>query len=227
MVAQYAAADWKQMQEFYEYHDELPEHLQLDKAEIQAFKKLWKKAMNQVCSFSFVVDWFQARAQEIYDSGAKEISIPTPTGSVQKMFYPVYEVKQVKSFYSGSLKYKEEKETKLTEYYPTDKPDIKKWLSSITANAIHSLDGSCLAIGLHDFPESFSTVHDAIYCYAGSTMDDILVKLKQSFKETVEFDIWGEFLRANNLPEDNPESYPPIVGNLDLNKVLESDYIFA
>ena len=58
-------------------------------------------------------------------------------------------------------------------------------------------------------------------------MDDILARLKQSFKETVEFDIWGEFMKANNLPEDNPDSYPPIVGNLDLNKVLESDYIFA
>ena len=227
MVAQYAASDWKQSQELYEYHDALPEELKLNKDEIKSFKALWKEAMKKVCSFSFVVDWFQARAQEIYDSGAKEIRIPTPTGSVQRMFYPEYEVKQVKSFYSGSLKYKENKDTKITEYIPTDKPNLDKWLSSITANAIHSLDGSCLTIGLHDFPVSFSTVHDAVYCYASSSMDDILERLKAAFIETVSFDIWTEFLKANNLPTDNPKSYPPIVGNLDLSQVMQSDYIFA
>ena len=227
MVAQYAAAEWKQMEEFYEYHDELPQHLQLNRSEVKAFKTLWQQAMSSVCSFSFVVDWFQARAKEIYDRGAKEIRIPTPTGSLQRMFYPTYEVKQVMSFYSGSLKYKGRQETKLTEYHPTDEPNLKKWLSSITANTIHSLDGSCLAIGLHDFPTSFSTVHDAVYCYASSAMDDILTRLKEAFVETVSYDIWTEFLKANDLPLDNPLSYPPIVGNLDLNTVLDSDYIFA
>ena len=222
MVAQYSAGIQKQMMEFYEFHDELPEDMQMSKEEIKAFRKLWVKAMEQVCSFSFVVDWFQARAQEIYDSGKKEIIVPSPTGSIQHMYYPIYKAERVKSFHHGELRF-----TKLTEYVPTDEPDIKKWLSSVTANTIHSLDASILALGLGDFPESFSTVHDAIYTYAGSCMDDILAKLKQAYVDTVSFDIWTEFLEANGLPTDNPESYPPIVGNLDLNRVLESDYIFA
>jgi DNA-directed RNA polymerase len=174
-----------------------------------------------VCSFSFVVDWFQARVQEIFDSGKTIVNIPMPTGSTQVMKYPIYKPHQVKSFHHGSLGY-----TKLTEYKPTDKPDMKKWNSSITANAIHSLDASCLALGLKQFPVAFSTVHDAVYTYGASCMDDILASLKQSYIDTVSFDIWTEFLTANGL-EATPENAPPIVGNLDLSMVLQSDYIFA
>ena len=225
MVAQYGANEWKQMEEFYELHDELIEEEQLTKEEIKEFRKLWKQAMNEVCSFNFVVDWFQARVKEIFDSGANEIRIPTPTGSVQRMFYPIYKLKQVKSFYSGSMNYRDE--TRLTEYEPTDKPDLNKWLSSTPPNVIHSLDGSLLAIALHNFDEPFSSVHDAIYCYASNSMNKVLKKLKEAYVETVSFDIWTEFLKANNLPTDNPVSYPPIVGNFDIKEVLNSDYIFA
>lgn len=146
MVAQYSAGLQKQMMEFYEYHDELPEHLQLTQDEVRLFRKLWSQAVNKVCSFSFVVDWFQDRVQEIFDSGKTVVNIPMPTGSTQVMRYPIYKPHQVKSFHHGSLGY-----TKLTEYKPTDKPDLKKWNSSITANAIHSLDASCLALGLKQF----------------------------------------------------------------------------
>ena len=221
MVAQYAAGEWKQMQEFYDYHDDLPEDLQFNEEEIKAFKVLWQKAMAKECSFSFVIDWFQARAQEIYDSGAKEIKIPTPTGSLQRMFYPEYKTKQQDTFYHGSMRYR------LTEWVPTDKPNVKKWLSSIVPNAIHSLDGSLLAIGLHDFDVSFSTVHDAVYTYAGSCMDDMLTRLKRGYVEAVSYDIWTEFMIANGLDHTDPTLAPPIVGTLDLDMVMKSDYIFA
>jgi DNA-directed RNA polymerase len=219
MVAQYSAGIQRQMEEFYAIHDDLPEALQLNDEEIKVFRKLWQEALSEVCSFTFVVEWFQARAQEIYDSGKKQIMIPMPNGSTQIMRYPLYKPHNVKSFHHGSISW-------LTEYLPTDEPDIKKWLSSITANTIHSLDASLLSLGLADFPEAFSTVHDACYTYCGTCMDDMLQRLKEAYVATVSFDIWGEFLKANDL-ENKPETAAPIVGNLDLNQVLKSDYIFA
>ena len=219
MVAQYSAGIQRQMGEFYEIHDDLPEQQQFEKEELKAFRNLWQQALSEVCSFTFVVEWFQARVQEIYDSGRKEVLIPTPNGSVQVMRYPIYKPKQVKSFHHGSISW-------IAEYEPTDEPDIKKWLSSITANTIHSLDGCLLSLALANFPEAFSTVHDACYTYAGTCMDEMLDRLKQAFVQTVSFDIWTEFLTLNGL-EVNATTAPPIVGNLDLKQVLKSDYIFA
>jgi DNA-directed RNA polymerase len=219
MVAQYSAGIQKQTQEFYEIHDDLPESQQLDTEEVKAFRKLWQQALAEVCSFTFVVEWFQARVNEIYASGKKEVLIPTPNGSTQVMRYPIYKPCNVQSFHHGSISW-------MKEYKPTDEPDLKKWESSITANTIHSLDGCLLSLGLGDFPVAFSTVHDAVYTYATSSMDDMLQRLKQAFVDTVSFDIWTEFLKANDL-EINATTAPPIVGNLDLKQVLKSDYIFA
>ena len=219
MVAQYSAGIQRQMQEFYELHDDLPDAQQFDEDELKAFRRLWQQALAEVCSFTFVVEWFQARVQEIYDSGRKEVLIPTPNGSVQEMKYPIYKPHRVQSFHQGSL-------TWMTEYEPIDEPDLKKWMSSITANAIHSLDGCLLALALADFTESFSTIHDAVHTYAGTCMDEMLMRLKQAYVDTVSFDIWTEFLTINGL-EVNATTAPPIVGNLDLKQVLNSDYIFA
>jgi DNA-directed RNA polymerase len=221
MVAQYSAGIQKQMTELYEYHDTLPDHLQFTRDELKAYRQYWVMAMDSVCSFNFVVEWFQQRVQEIYNKGAKEIKIPTPSGCMQRMFYPVYEVERVKSFHNGQLNY-----PRITDYKPTDEVDLSKWLSSITANTIHSLDASIMVLALHDFSESFSTIHDAIHTYGGECMDEILYRLKKAFVEVVTFDIWSEFLKANDL-EETPENAPPIVGNLDVNMVLNSDYIFS
>lgn len=218
MVAQYSAGIQRQMQEFYAVHDDLPESLQLDIEEIKAFRKLWEQAIADVCSFTFVVEWFQQRVNEIYAAGKKEIRIPSPNGSAQIMRYPLYRPNRVQSFHHGSL-------TWVTEYEPTDEPDLKKWMSSITANAIHQLDG-CLLSVLASFNESFSTVHDAAYTYCGSCMDEMLALLKRGYVDTVSYNIWDEFLKANDLPI-TPDTAPPIVGNLDLQMVLRSDYIFA
>ena len=221
MVAQYAAGTQKQMMVFYDFHDGLEEHYQMNKDEIKAFRKLWAEAMNSVCSFSFVIDWFKSRVEEIIANGSTKIVIPTATGSTQTMTYPIYERKRVKSFHHGTMSY-----SQIEDYEQTDKPDYDKWLSSITANVVHSIDASIMVKGLVDFPHSFSTIHDAAHTYAGQPMDEMLFRLKVGFIEAVSFNIWDEFRRANNLPII-PETAPPIVGNLDLQDVMSSDYIFC
>ena len=221
MVAQYGAGDQKQMDEFWQFHDqEVPTKYKLIKEEFKAVRKLWFPAMKKVCSFTFVLDWFQKKVQEIYDSGAKEVIIPTPVGSIQIMNYPEYDIHRVKSFHHGNLNYK------MSDYLPTDKPDINKWISAITANTVHSIDSSVMVLSFEDFPYDFSTIHDAAYTYAGKPMDFMIKNLKEGFIKACSFNIWDEFRKANNLPID-PKSPPPIVGNLDLDSVRHSDYIFS
>tara|TARA_B100001989_G_scaffold199791_1_gene148321 strand:+ start:1627 stop:4233 length:2607 start_codon:yes stop_codon:yes gene_type:complete len=221
MVAQYGAGDQKQMDEFWQFHDqEVPTKYKLIKEEFKAVRKLWFPAMKRVCSFTFVLDWFQKKVQEIYDSGAKEVIIPTPVGSIQIMNYPEYDIHRVKSFHHGNLNYK------MSDYQPTDKPDINKWISAITANTVHSIDSSVMVLSFDNFPYDFSTIHDAAYTYAGEPMDFMIKNLKEGFIKACSFNIWDEFRKANNLPID-PKSPPPIVGNLDLDSVRQSDYIFS
>ena len=127
---------------------------------------------------------------------------------------------RVKSFHYGSQDYK------TYEHEPTDEAGIKKWLSSVTANTIHSIDASAMVLAFKDFQYSFSTIHDAAHTYAGKAMDEMLVNLKKGFIEAVSFNIWDEFRKHNDLSLD-PKSSPPIVGNLELDSVMNSDYLFS
>jgi hypothetical protein len=216
MVFQYSAGIRKQMEEFYQIHDELPSHLQLNKSETKELWKLWPQATEQSMSVDAVISWFQARVTELHKMGKKEILIPNATGAVQVMRYPLYEVKQVKSFHTG----------RLTEYIPTGEVDLRAWKRAITANATHMCDAAILAIGLHDFDSAFSTVHDAAYTYPNKSMQEMLDRLRKGYVEAVKMDIWDEFRKINGLPLDPATAFPK-TNTLDLDDVLNSDYIFA
>jgi hypothetical protein len=221
MVAQYGAGEQRMMEEFWEFHDsEVPKRYRLNRDEMKAFRKLWMPAMNKVCSFKFVLDWFQQRAQEIHNSGKKKILVPTPSGSTQIMKYPIYDRKRIKTFHYGSLNYK------ISDYIPTKEADLKDWRRAITANTIHSIDASIMVKAFRNFNHNFSTIHDAAHTYASKAMDEMTDRLKEAFIEACSFNIWDEFRKANDLNIDNKNT-PPIVGNLDLQDVKHSDYIFS
>ena len=217
MVFQYSAGIKKQMSEFYKIHDDLPEHLQLDKDEVKAFRELWTKTTSETMSVDSVIAWFQARVEEIYKSGKTEVLIPNATGSVQVMKYPLMKkVRQVQSFHNG----------RFTEYEDTGKPDIKAWKRAITANATHMTDSAIMAIALHDFPYAFSTIHDAAHTYATEAMDLMTDRLKDGYVQAVGMDIWDKFREINGLPIEPATDFPK-TNTLNLEDVRHSDYIFA
>lgn len=219
MVFQYSAGLPKQMQEFREVHEseDFPSHLRLNEAEVTALWKLWTKATSAVMSVDTVIKWFQERVKEIYANGKTEVLIPNATGAVQVMKYPLYELRRVKSFHNGQLTFRE----------PTGEADLKAWKKAVLANATHMVDAALLSIALHDFDCSFSTVHDAAYCYGNSSMTQMLSRLKGGFKQAVEFNIWDEFRKINGLDHTDPTTAFPTTDTLDLDEVLDSDYLFA
>ena len=218
MVFQYSAGLPKQMQEFKAIHDddEFPSELRLTEDEVTTLWKIWSKATSAVMSVDTVIDWFQKRVVEIYKSGKTEVLIPNATGAVQVMRYPLYELRRVKSFHNGQLTFREE----------TGEADVKAWKRSILANATHMCDSAILVKALKDFDCSFSTVHDAAYCYATGSMTQMLDRLKDGFKQAVEFNIWDEFRTINGLPVDANTDFPK-TNTLKLKSVLDSDYLFA
>jgi len=168
-------------------------------------------------SVDTVIKWFQERVKEIHKQGKTQVLIPNATGAVQVMKYPLYETKRVKSFHNGQLTFRE----------PTGEADLKGWKKAILANATHMVDAALLSIALHDFDCSFSTVHDAAYCYCNSSMTEMLNRLKFGYKQAVEFNIWDEFRRINGLDPNDPTTSFPTTDTLHLDEVLDSDYLFA
>lgn len=219
MVFQYSAGLPKQMAEFKEIHndEDFPSHLRLTEPEITALWTLWTKATSAVMSVDTVIKWFQERVKEIHKQGKTQVLIPNATGAVQVMKYPLYDLKRVKSFHNGQLTFRE----------PTGEADLKGWKKAILANATHMVDAALLSIALHDFDCSFSTVHDAAYCYANDSMTQMLSRLKQGYKQAVEFNIWDEFRRINGLDPNDPTTSFPTTDTLHLDEVLDSDYLFA
>ena len=219
MVFQYSAGLQKQMTEFYAVHDDesFPSELRFDKDEMKAFRQLWNKTTSQTMSVDSVIAWFQARVEEIYKMGKKQVLIPNATGSIQVMKYPKKEaVAQVKSFHQG----------RFTEYKDTDEVDIKAWKRAITANATHMCDSAIMCLALYNFPFAFSTIHDAAHTYASSAMDLMTERLKDGYIQAVKMDIWDEFRRLNGLPIEPATDFPK-TNTLDLEVVRQSDYIFA
>ena len=217
MVFQYSAGIRKQMSEFYQIHDDMPEELQMTRDETKALWKLWQQTTAESMSVDSVINWFQDRAKEIAAMGKNFILIPNAAGVVQVMKYPkVEKTKQVVSFHNG----------RFTEYQSSDLPDTDAWKRAITANATHMTDSAIMVLALHDFPYAFSTIHDAAHTYATGAMDMMLERLKDGYIKAVEMDIWDEFRRINGLPIDATTDFPK-TNTLDLEVVRQSSYIFA
>ena len=219
MVYQYSAGLPKQMLEFRELHDseDFPQELRLHQEEINALWKLWPQATSKVMSVESVIKWFQARVTELHKLGKTEVLIPNATGAIQVMKYPLYNIKRIKSFHNGLISFRE----------PTGEADLKGWKKAVLANATHMTDAAILSIALRDFKYSFSTVHDAAYCYATDAMSDMLSQLKLGFVEAVQFNIWNEFRQINGLDPNDPHTSFPQTNTLNLKDVVNSSYLFA
>lgn len=219
MVYQYSAGLPKQMQEFKNIQDDdkFPEELKMTQDEVTAMYKLWPKATSKVMSVKSVIDWFQQRVIELHKLGKKEVLIPNATGSVQVMRYPLFEIRRIKSFHNGQMTFRIE----------TGEADLKGWKRAILANATHMTDGAILALALHNFDCSFSSVHDAAYCYANGSMSEMLGRLKKGFVDATSFNIWDEFRKINGLDHTDPTTDFPTCNTLKLSEVLDSDYLFA
>ena len=173
-----------------------------------------------ILSVQFIFSGQLNRTSGLYDldeDGKKEVLIPNATGAIQVMKYPLYDCKRVKSFHNGLITFRE----------PTGEADLKGWRKAVLANATHMCDAAILSIALKDFEHSFSTVHDAAYCYATDAMTDMLQRLKQGFIEAVQFNIWDEFREINGLDPDDPHTSFPQTNTLNLTEVANSSYLFA
>jgi len=88
-------------------------------------------------------------------------------------------------------------------------------------NIVHSLDAVHLTMVVHDAPYVASVVHDSFGCHAGN-MGHMFYHVREKFVELYE----SEPLE-NILGQLNSLDLTPKKGNLDVSRIIESDFAFA
>lgn len=192
-----------------------------DYPEMDILCKLWDTALDKVSSINSVMSWFQARVVEAIEAGREDITYTTSNGSVMTLKYPKSKRKRVKTIHYGSAAYRD---THTMETLP--EVDKRKMAIAITANITHATDAAALCGALWDCETPFAALHDAIGMPPSKLMDNGARRYKQALIDACSYDVWGVFRADNGLPIDALTT-PPIIGDLDLEDIIHSNYIFA
>ena len=161
-----------------------------------------------------VMDWIKKEVGAAFKRGAEHLQWETPSGFIVKQNRRERTISTIKLQILGRC------EVNLTTGF--EGPDINGHKSSTAPNLIHSLDSSILHRAFLKFDAPFTVIHDSVLCRA----TDMGV-LNRVVRET-----YYEIFSESNPLEDfadaiGAETEPPIIGDLDLDSVLDSTYFFC
>ena len=195
--------------------------IQFQDVQLEELCKLWPEALDDVSSISTIVNWFQARTQEALDNGATEIHYTSCNGSKMTLRYPKTKLKRVKLPSRGSALFAE---TQVLE--ALDAPNRKKLKTAVTSNITHLTDAAALCEALWNWETPFVGIHDACGLPIGKALDKGVEALKQGLITATKHSVFDTFRLDNGLPV-NAQTAGPIVGDLNLNCINDSNYIFS
>jgi len=178
--------------------------------------------------FSSLNLWFKELAKRTIQSGHKQITWVTPSGSVVKQEYLEEEEHSVRTYSFGDskvrrhLSYKEKNAKKLKD---------RKMQSALAANTVHSLDAALLQLALHDYDGNcFTTVHDCVYGPSG-VLSVLVERIKDAFYQVVSGDFLFDMLSENDLADDDDlVSQLRTMKHKDdglLDSIKDSQYLFS
>ena len=161
-----------------------------------------------------VMDWIKQEVGAAIKRGADHLQWETPSGFLVYQNRRKHDVKRIKLQIMGRCN---------INIAEGDKgPDINGHKSSTAPNLIHSIDSSLLHLAFLRFDSPFTVIHDSVLCRATD-----MGELNRVVRET-----YYEIFSGSNPLEDfaaaiGAETKPPIIGDLDLNSVLDSTYFFC
>ena len=123
-----------------------------------------------------------------------------------------------------------DKQVKIVGVWSTDRPDMRKHISAIAANYIHSLDAAHQAATVVSWfakgKFAFAAVHDS-YAVHASDVDELVYVIKDEFVKMYDVDNFYDFIRVSILSTEEGFDEPaPRLGKLDIHQVYDSDYFF-
>ncbi len=154
----------------------------------------------------------------VYGLGEKEITWDTPSGfKAHYEKFTMLEFKQRATLNGKQINH--------VLNHPTDKPDTQGFMCGISPNYIHSMDAAHMALVIADWDGDFGAVHDSFSTHAND-VDELLLRTKQVFINMYDHDNFFDVIRekiTNNT--DNVEQ--PVLGDLNIKEIEDSDYFFA
>ena len=112
----------------------------------------------------------------------------------------------------------------------TDKPSLHEITSGISPNYVHSMDASHMSLVINKLKESgirsFGAIHDSFSVHADD-IDDLLITTKEVFISMYNCDVFADMCSQFVNCDDRFEVQEPVMGNLDLTKIRESEYFFC
>ncbi len=194
--------------------------------EMDSFLKLWSIALDEVSSISTVVNWFRDRTEDALDNGATRIDYTTVNGSVMTQLYPKQESVRFDTFnYGSGIK---RRQTSLKRNIEGAKGGVNRteMLNAVTANITHATDAAALCETFWNYQGDFIAIHDAAGFPPSKLLDEGLDRLKDGFIKATSHNVWEQFCLDNNLAID-PATPAPIIGDLDLELIRKSNYLYS
>lgn len=154
-------------------------------------------------------------------NGKAVISWTTPSGFI--VHYRCFTTRQLSA--KGTVKGIGRIEHRGVE--ETNFPDARGYASGISPNFVHSMDGSHMAIVVDNWEYDFAAVHDAFATHA-PLVADLLSLTKEVFILMYDQENFYDYIEETILSDtDNLDLEQPLIGNLSVEDVRNSDYFFA
>jgi len=220
--ASYASPVQEQLRKLKQFNKKLIKAgIGFNEIQMQELLNLWEDCLDEVSSISTVVKWFQSRTKEALDNGANEIQYTSCNGSKMTLKYPKMKSKRIKLPSRGSALLTQ---GSVSETLP--EVNRKKLVTAVTSNITHLTDAAALCEALWDCEIPFVGIHDACGLPIGQAIDDGIARLKQGLIDATRHNVWDTFRTDNNLPLDD-QTTGPVIGDLNLNDIKKSNYIYS
>ena len=190
--------------------------VEIQKDDLTATVKAVRDAMDVIVPGPMqVMKWIEQEVSEAIRNGLTELTWTTPSGFVvtQRLMKKV--VQEIKLQLLGRCKINVATED-------SDTVDIKHHKNATAPNLIHSLDASLLHLSALSFRAPLAVIHDSVLARAtdmGQLSDIVRQTYMHLFAENDYLNDWASQIGA--------QTEPPIIGDLEPERVIESTYFFC
>lgn len=186
-------------------------------------KLIWKAVGTTVIAAVEGMKWLQDCARKVTKNN-QVVTWSTPTGLLVQQAYMVTKSKRIFTRCAG-------KQIRIYDNTITGEIDNRKQASGVAPNFIHSMDAAhlqltlcnCVDKGIHHF----AVIHDS-YAAPLAQAQIMFDTVRESFIQMyTEQDVFENFRQDLSALADEELPEPPKKGNLDINVVKDSLYIFS
>ena len=188
----------------------------VEKDDLTATVKAVRNAMDVVVPGPMaVMKWIESEVGAAIKRGATELTWTTPSGFVVTQRLMKKEVERIELELLGTVKLH-------VATQDSDTVDIAHHKNATAPNLIHSLDASLLHLTTLRFRAPLALIHDSVLARAvdmGQLSDLVRQTYMELFADRTYLKEWAEQIGA--------QTEPPIIGDLEPERVIESTYFFC